>query len=133
MEYALKATVFLRPGRRAAEADWTSFAAAIHRSFTDAISIEVQEAKVLLLEKPPKKQINQDGEIDWCSSAPDAQNETDLLLKYVCRVRNNLFHGGKFNGRWFEPERSGPLIQASSQILQACREACPEVDAAYHG
>jgi hypothetical protein len=26
---------------------------------------------------------------------------SDLILNSVHRVRNNLFHGGKFNGRWF--------------------------------
>jgi len=57
--------------------------------------------------------------------------QSDLVLQYVRRVRNNLFHGGKFNGRWFEPERSAELLIHCLTILNACLEVSPEVGEAY--
>lgn len=131
MEYALKATSFMNPKRRNAEADWSSFAVSIHAEINEVKSEEFAAAKLLLLSKPPKKQINNAGKIEWSEVAPDSKNETELLLKYVCRVRNNLFHGGKFNGHWFAPERSAELIQASCSVLKYCRAVSAEVSEAY--
>jgi len=132
MEYALKAAGFMVENRRNAEADWGRFATAIGNALVDENSAAVREAIAYIRKYPPKKQINVNGQIQWDPTPPDASNDTELLLRYVCRVRNNLFHGGKFNGRWFEPERSGELIHASLKILTFCREASPDVNRAYH-
>jgi hypothetical protein len=131
MEYALKATSFMKPNRRNAEADWSAFAYSIHDAISDNESEELNAAKNVLLNTPPKKQINNNGKIEWSVTEPNSQNETDLLLQYVRRVRNNLFHGGKFNDNWFAPERSGELIHASSVVLGICRDVCHEVSEAY--
>lgn len=130
MEYALKATRFLVKDRRNAEADWATFATDVHDALT-ASEAGVRSAVAFILGAPPKKQVNVDNRIEWDATPPDAANETELVLRYVCRVRNNLFHGGKFNGHWFQPERSGELMQASLIILNFCREACRDVDRAY--
>lgn len=118
--------------QKEAKADWAGFAAEVH----DALTIsekEVRSAVAFILNQPPKKQINVNNRIEWDNTPPNAKNETELVLRYICRVRNNLFHGGKFNGRWFQPERSGELMQASLIILNFSREACPDVDQAYRG
>ena len=39
----------------------------------------------------------------------------------------------KFNGRWFEPERSEVLLRYALVILQACLNASNDVRQAYHG
>jgi hypothetical protein len=131
MEYALKAASFMKPNRANAEADWEAFARAIHQPISENESAELAAAKTFLLQKPPKKQVNNNGQIEWSDTVPQHNGETDLLLLYVRRVRNNLFHGGKFNGRWFAPERSTALIKASSVILAHCREASDQVAEAY--
>lgn len=132
MEYALKAAGFMIENRRNAEADWGRFAEAVGNTLVDEGSEAVRTAVAYIRKSPPKKQINVNGLIQWDQTPPDASSETELILRYVCRIRNNLFHGGKFNGRWFEPERSGELIQAGLVILYLCRQACPDVDRAYH-
>lgn len=132
MEYALKASGYLVPNRRNAEADWTQFAVAIHERFAKIGTEQLRKETDFLLSVPPKKQINNNGVVEWDTTPPGSKNQTDLLLHYVRRVRNNLFHGGKFNGRWFEPERSGPLIHAGIVVLNACLQVSEEVNAAYH-
>lgn len=132
MEYALKATGYLVPNRRNAEADWTRFAIAIHKRFEIIDTEQLRKETAFLLREPPKKQTNNNGVVEWDPTPPDAKNQTDLLLHYVRRIRNNLFHGGKFNGRWFEPERSGPLIHVGIEILSACLQASEEVSVEYH-
>ncbi len=130
MEYALKAVGFFVRNQRQAEADWTRFAGEVHAALTRA-NEKVREAANFILSKPPKKQVIVNSHLDWDTTPPDAENEADLVLLYVRRVRNNLFHGGKFNGQWFDPERSGDLMKASLIILNFCREACPDVSQAF--
>lgn len=72
------------------------------------------------------------GLIAWDDSRPQTDSRADELLIYVRRVRNNLFHGGKFNGHWFEPERSEPLLRYSIAILDACIREIPEIYEAYY-
>lgn len=133
MEYALKATSYMEANRNVAKPDWEKFSRAIHSDMVNLDLDEYQSAKETLLKTPPKKQINENGKIGWSSVPPDSRCESELLIKYVCRVRNNLFHGGKFNGHWFEPERSKALIEASIVVLRACRHVCDEVNDAYNG
>jgi len=62
---------------------------------------------------------------------PHSISHTDLVLAYVRRVRNNLFHGGKFNGHWFEPQRSGELLTHSLCILRGAIDLHAEVSEPY--
>lgn len=132
-EYALKANGYLRTDKKNAEADWTTFATEIDRAFEQLTDSDLKNAVYFLLNEPPQKQVNNNGQVDCKTIPPDSKNQTDLLLIYIRRIRNNLFHGGKFNGRWFEPQRSGHLIDASIEILNACLKVNMEVYEAYHG
>lgn len=130
-EYALKASGYLLPNSRNAKADWERFAIEINDVFDRLDNQELKNAIALMLSEPPKKQINNNGVVDWDETQPGSKNQTDLLLLYVRRIRNNLFHGGKFNGHWFEPERSGPLIDSGIKILNACLQVSKNVSQAY--
>ena len=130
-EYALKATGFHK-GDGVAEPNWRSFAETIPQVFTDPDDAVLREATRYILEHPPKKQMILDGMLNWTVAAPNTDLEPDLVLIYVRRVRNNLFHGGKFNGRWFEPERSEQLLRHSLVVLRACLDASPNVGQAFH-
>lgn len=130
-EYALKANGYLVPNKRSAESDWTRFATDINEAFEQLDDEEIIKAKEFIQAEPPKKQINNNGQLEWDASQPDSANNTDLMLLYVRRVRNNLFHGGKFNGKWFAPERSGHLMDASVKILRGCLKISSDVKKAY--
>lgn len=129
-EYALKAANF-HHGDGAAQPNWTAFAASICDDF-DAVDDEgFAEALAYFREQPPKKQVIVDGVLDWDESPVQGASEADRILIYVRRVRNNLFHGGKFNGRWFEPQRSAELLRHSMTILEVCRSLSPAVSEAF--
>src|SRR3989344_3131329 len=130
-EYALKAVGF-HSGDGKAEANWTKFGNAFPDVLNDPISDELKEAVGYFDEKPPQKQVIVGGVLGWSPSPPRTKNKSDEILIYVRRVRNNLFHGGKFNGKWFEPQRSAELLRHSLTILDAFREASEDVNAAYN-
>lgn len=131
-EYALKAAGFHK-GDGAAESDWRSFAKSVSGLFDDPDAPPLKDAVQYILHHPPKKQIVEGGKLAWAVAAPSTDLRSDLVLTYVRRVRNNLFHGGKFNGRWFEPQRSEQLLKHSLTILHACLAASNDVNDAFHG
>lgn len=131
-EYALKASGFNK-GDGEAKADWRAFALAIEAVVANPPSTALQEAIDFFFNAPPKRQIIIGGVIQWQISEPQTNSRADKLLIYVRRVRNNLFHGGKFNDHWFEPMRAQPLLQHSLTVLNACIESVPRVREAYRG
>lgn len=131
-EYALKAAGY-NNGDGEAVANWRNFALAVENLIANPTTQELQEAIGFFFNAPPKKQVIVGGVIQWEVSEPGTNSQADKLLIYVRRVRNNLFHGGKFNGHWFAPERSEPLLRHSLTILTACVESVPAVRKAYHG
>jgi hypothetical protein len=130
-EYAPKAAGF-HNGSGPAKPDWVKFAKSISDVFDRPPDPHFEAAVEYILTHPPKQQIIRDGMLAWSDAAPNAALKSDLVLQYVRRVRNNLFHGGKFNGRWFEPERSERLLRHSLTILHACLRASRDVGDAYH-
>ncbi len=133
MEYALKAAGYLINHNGDAKADWVKLGNAIDPEF-EAMSQqhgELQDAVHYLRESPPKKQIVEDGQLDWKDVKPTAPTPTSEILLYVARVRNNLFHGGKFNGMWFDPDRSLQLLPRSMVVLDTVLELSPQVRANY--
>ena len=109
-EYALKDFGFHRPDRNNAEADWTRFAesAPVRGVLDDPVDAGLTEATDYILNHPPNKQIIENGAVTWSDHPPDAASQSGRVLGFVCRVRNNLFHGGKGNQHWIDPERTGP-------------------------
>lgn len=132
VEYALKAAGF-NAGDGDAKADWTAFARSVPALFDDPQDEAVREAVSYILAHPPRKQVVENNVLQWKAVAPGTALRSDEVLIYVRRVRNNLFHGGKFNGHWFEPQRSKELLCHSLVILNACLEASDEVRRAYYG
>jgi hypothetical protein len=130
-EYCLKAVGLREHGRRDPTADWGAFAAQLQATFTEPESPDLKTAVQYYVEYPPKKQVLRDGLLDWASTLPDHENHAELILRLVCRVRNNLFHGGKFNGHWFRPQRSETLLRNGLIILHAAVAAHPAVRNAY--
>ena len=130
LEYALKAAGF-HNGDGRAEPNWRNFAMSIEGTFANLRSKSTRQAIDYILAHPPKKQVVRDGVLDWEDAQPATDSHADLILLYVRRVRNNLFHGGKFNGRWFDPERSVELLRYSIEVLDACLAASDAVKDAY--
>ena len=134
VEYALKASGY-NTGDGDATANWTMFAKepAVEALVAAPQDPAMQAAIAFIFGAPPKKQVVENGLLAWKVVEPATNSQADRLLIYVRRVRNNLFHGGKFNGHWFEPERSRPLLEHSLVVLQAVVAAVPAVFEAYKG
>ena len=135
-EYALKAAGFCHtaPHDDAAKPDWTAFAGTVGDALNNPTNGDLREAIEYILSHPPQKQILQDGTLDWREALPTTppEDRADLLLVLVRRVRNNLFHGGKFSAQWFDAIRSEKLLRHSLTILRECLAASPAVHGAYH-
>lgn len=131
-EYCLKVTG-LRKDSRTAQACWVKYASEVSEVINAPKTEDLSEAISYFEKYPPKRQVVKDDVLDWDDTLPKHKNKAELILRLVCRVRNNLFHGGKFNGNWFEPERSEQLIRHALVILRACAENHEKVRRAYAG
>jgi hypothetical protein len=82
---------------------------------------------------PPKKQVLANGSLAWSTDLPvDPARETELLIALVRRVRNNLFHGGKYNAALHEETaRNEELLRGGMLILDECLRVRPQVRAAF--
>ena len=130
-EYALKAAGF-HHGEGEARPNWDTFAVTVRPAFENVQLQTLKVAVEYMLSNPPKKQIVKNGKLDLDEGLCNNSNEADKLLIYVRRVRNNLFHGGKFNGHWFAPQRSEELMRHSLVILEACLAESDKVREAYN-
>lgn len=126
MEYALKASGFHK-GNGRAEANWTSFANSINGAFQALTDENLEEAKSNILDDPPNRQCVVNGQLDWEPINPGNGCDTDKLLLYVRGIRNNLFHGGKFNVAWADKDRAEVLLRSSIVILTECLNSSPTV------
>ncbi|HVF61939.1 MAG TPA: hypothetical protein VNJ70_19190 [Thermoanaerobaculia bacterium] len=79
------------------DADWDLFGRVINPQFNSIQDPALSEAVTYLLGRPPKKQVLIDDRLDWRDAPPDPNlSRAHRVLLAVRRVRNNLFHGGKF-------------------------------------
>ena len=111
--------LFQKDNRGGVYADWNRFAKEIvGPNFRD----KVGDAADYILQNPPKKQaVNEDGVIIW-KDVPSDDQSVQALFGHICRMRNNLFHGAKFNGTWFDPDRSKLLLEKGLAILEHYRQ-----------
>lgn len=117
-EYALKALGYGRAGNAdAAEADWDRFANEVGQALLREEMLEIVEARNYLFDLPPKRQVWIGGAVYW-RIVPNTERSPQILFAHIRRVRNNLYHGGKFNGRWIEPDRSEELVTKALLLLQ---------------
>lgn len=127
IECALKASGF-HNGDGDARANWDTFATSLANGLEN--DSQLSDAIDYMSKNPPKKQVIDNGILVW--NTPTAHpHKTHELLLCVRRVRNNLFHGGKFNGHWFAPQRSKELIEHSLSILEGCLRSSTALKNAY--
>jgi hypothetical protein len=132
-EFALKVGGFARGDETRVDPDWDGFARAIGTQFDRSHDPRSKIAAAYLLEHPPKKQVLVDGRVEW-RDAPLDKNLTctEQLLLAVRRVRNNLFHGGKFLPAHQQgSDRDRLLVQHSLTVLRTYVGLHPRVLDAY--
>lgn len=102
-------------------ADWEKFARDHDKSFDRERTEDLDTAVEYLLHEPPLKQVLNNGALDWKSTKVENVPLFLQLIRSVGRVRNNLFHGGKFPSMdVIDPGRNTDLLKSSIVILQEC-------------
>jgi len=127
-EFALMCAGKLQLNEREARADWKGFALENNTAFL-ATFPEIREACNYFEWRPPQILICKDGRLRWIDEPYSlAQCPLHRLLLAIGRVRNNLFHGGRFITHiTADPTRDPiPLVHALA-ILEACAHFDPEV------
>ncbi len=110
---------FQKDGRGGVHADWDMFA---NKVAGTNFRNEVGDAANYILQNPPKKQVvNEDDVVVW-EDVPSDDQSVQALFGHIRRMRNNLFHGAKFNGTWFDPDRSKLLLERGLTILKHYRK-----------
>lgn len=115
-EFALKENHYLRsevPGENA-EPSWEKFWRKFENQYTPST-----EARRLLANPPKRQIIGTEVTLDWRQvGLSDCRSDLAKVVRLVCTVRNNLFHGGKCGDTgWDDPERTEQLLLDSKEIL----------------
>ncbi len=113
-EYALKSLGYVRQQGERVLIEWRRLAAETS-PYIPLDHALLQEVAPLVAE-PPAKQVVRQGHLEWLLEGPPPTDEVDLewLLEMTYRVRNNLFHGGKWP---FDSARDVRLINAGEAVL----------------
>lgn len=99
--------------------DWNRFAnEVIGPDFIEQLGPEA-EAAHFIFRAPPKRQVvDVAGRIGW-KAVSDRDRSVQALFGHLSRMRNNLFHGSKFDGRgWIDEERSEALLSRGLRLLE---------------
>lgn len=133
-EYALKRLNKIRPSRNSnlLSADWDGYA---RDRKQEPAWLEAQEdqkfkeASAFLDAKPPRQQSFSDGSLKWvANSHAVGLPSLSRALFYVRTVRNNLFHGSKFDSaRGTEASRDRELLTHCITILLVCVDCDKEL------
>jgi hypothetical protein len=119
-ECALKATGFATGDFERVNPNWDAFTASIRNSFENEIKSEsIKTAINYLQNNPPRIQNLINGQLGWRERVfqPNDPLVKQLSLS-IKDIRNNLFHGGKFNGYYQEDlSRNFYLLKHSIEIL----------------
>jgi hypothetical protein len=117
-ECALKASGFVNVSNEKVNANWDTFIGSICNTFEKGTSQELKNGVVYLLANPPRIQIIENNQLDWRERAFDpGMPEINRICLSIRDVRNNLFHGGKFNGKYQEDVSRNFILMKSSIIV----------------
>lgn len=119
-EYTLKSTGFLKKNTNKAEPNWEEFVKSIRPQFEQSEREERLIKAIDYLEKnPPKTQSILTGQLKWEERQFDENipliNKLSILIR---GVRNNLFHGGKYQTSYEKDVvRDYDLLKSSLIVL----------------
>lgn len=130
-EYALKACGYVTDNPYV-KPDWNRYSKTVKPAFEHPQSPAFRMALQYYTNQPPKRQVLKGGRLQWEDSPIPSGSIADQILTHIRTVRNNLFHGGKFKGRYLAaPERSEELMKHAMVILDACLSYDEDLRIAY--
>ncbi len=117
-ECALKASGFANGDEDRVSANWDTFLAAISNDFQPDRTAQLKSAVDYLINDPPRIQILYKGKLSWRNRV--FQKKDPIINKVglsIRDIRNNLFHGGKFNGNYEEDVSRNYILLKKSIII----------------
>jgi hypothetical protein len=114
--------------------DWNSLANRIAPEFEIVLANDaaVRAAATYIEEHPPKKQMQVAGIAQFIDARPQFPSQTQNLMVYLRRIRNNLFHGGK--GFMSEQlDRDERLLESGLRLIGAIVECDPRIRRSFYG
>jgi hypothetical protein len=98
-EYALKKAEYFNPDGNIVKINYQKFGDEHAGAFKQLKLTNKGFAKATnyLKNVPPKKQAIRNGKIEWVATQPSGKTELEKILLIIARIRNNCFHGDKFN------------------------------------
>ena len=127
-EYALKRAGFVQANRegKVYAADWKCFTHKMGDLLSTCTDDSFRDAVAYIRSHPPKIQVLLGKRLAWDKDDFANPFDVDRLLELVRRIRNNLFHGGKFpEGPEDDVSRDRKLLRSGITILRACLESSP--------
>jgi len=117
-EFVLKEEKFVEKRKTHASPDWGHFAKDVAIWLKVEGGSDVAAAITFLNDDPPQVQTR---DLYWAKRPLRGQAPIETAIHAVCRVRNNLFHGGKHPPH--SPDgRDEKLVRCSLLLLSACLE-----------
>ena len=117
-----------------AQPDWDRFAVSLRDSFSADKTDELSEACEYIELSPQFRQVIVNNDIFWETPIrPEGEKQIEFLLRMIRCIRNNLFHGGKYNNLGIQEatERIERLLKSSLIILKECLDLSSVVSNAF--
>ena len=118
MEYSMKRAGCIKPNTNKVEVSWDVFIERNQHAFQNC---DLNELCPTLYNDPPKNLVfDENGEVCWQDVPPEGSAVSLLTLSLsLRRVRNNLFHGGKYHGDGVHGfDRSSDLLREGIDLIK---------------
>jgi hypothetical protein len=117
-EFALKSANFLNGNGNRFSPNWDTFVGTIRDNFDQTRTQILDTAVNYIINSPPTIQSLDNGVLLWVARQNQNEPLVNRLKTHICDIRNNLFHGGKFNTTYqHEITRNTELIKSATVIL----------------
>lgn len=129
-EFALKMAGFGAMRGERVEINWNQFANSNHIGKPFFSYVKEENLCPIIIANPPKAELIEDGQYGFKEEI-SAINSVQELFGAVRRVRNNLFHGGKYFDE--DDERNRILLAESITVLLCAAQCHSEVKFFFEG
>lgn len=127
IEFSLKELGYSRNERGVVSPAWWRFTEDIAKDLEVEVGSELDGAINYLCDEPPLVQV---GARDWQPHELHGERKIEKAIDAACRVRHNLFHGGKHTPH-SPPGRDQKLVESAQTLLLACVSSCQQLEEVY--
>lgn len=117
-ECALKVSGYVIENNNKVFANWGGFLASIRTSFNHKRTDELENSVDYLIQNPPRIQALNNNQLTWRDRVfQKNEQQINKLGQSIRDIRNNLFHGGKFYGKYQEDVSRNYILLKNSIII----------------